>query len=113
MSNMWSDTATGMSFTFKMLLIGVSLAIGVFTAMLPSKKWIIVKIEKVTDDNLSTAAAATAVNQPPPNPTNVNATIAAMRIATARNTGKLPINSPKTHYHMTVRNPLQRKDTLE
>jgi hypothetical protein len=42
MASMWDGaTDAGLEFTFKMLLIGVSLAIGVFTALLPSKKWMI------------------------------------------------------------------------
>lgn len=43
MSNMWSaDTSTGqsgMEFTFKMLLVGVCLAVGVFIAMVPTHRW--------------------------------------------------------------------------
>jgi uncharacterized membrane protein YjjB (DUF3815 family) len=47
MSNIWSedneDIDTAMQFTFQMLMIGVSLAIGVFIALLPRKNWLIVK----------------------------------------------------------------------
>jgi uncharacterized membrane protein YjjB (DUF3815 family) len=43
MSDMWSaDTSTGqsgMEFTFKMLLVGVCLAVGVFIAMVPTHRW--------------------------------------------------------------------------
>ena len=41
MSNVWSgDVTTGLEFTFKMVMIGVCLAIGVFLALLPRKSWI-------------------------------------------------------------------------
>lgn len=44
MSQMWSgNSSTGMEFTFKMLMIGVSLAIGVFVALIPRKQWLIKK----------------------------------------------------------------------
>lgn len=44
MSNMWSgDMQSGMEFTFKMVMIGVCLAVGVFLALLPRKNWMIVK----------------------------------------------------------------------
>jgi uncharacterized membrane protein YjjP (DUF1212 family) len=35
MSSIWQDASTGLEFTTKMLLIGVSLAIGVFVSLLP------------------------------------------------------------------------------
>jgi uncharacterized membrane protein YjjB (DUF3815 family) len=49
MSNMWSgNSQAGFEFTFRMLLIAVCLAIGVFIALIPSKKWFIVSIERNT-----------------------------------------------------------------
>jgi hypothetical protein len=35
------DNETGLSFTFQMLMIAVSLAVGVFLAVIPSKKWLV------------------------------------------------------------------------
>jgi uncharacterized membrane protein YjjP (DUF1212 family) len=47
MSDMWSgDSQLGMEVTFKMLLIGVSLAMGHFIALIPSQKWFLVKVQK-------------------------------------------------------------------
>ena len=41
MSQMWGgDAQQGLEFTFKMLMIGVSLAIGVFLALIPKRKWL-------------------------------------------------------------------------
>jgi hypothetical protein len=41
MSNMWSgDMQSGIAFTFKMFMIGVSLAIGVFLSLIPKKAWV-------------------------------------------------------------------------
>lgn len=41
MSNVWSgDMQDGLEFTFRMVLIGVCLATGVFLALLPRKSWI-------------------------------------------------------------------------
>lgn len=40
MSNVWSgDVTTGLEFTFKMVMIGVCLSIGVFLSLLPRKNW--------------------------------------------------------------------------
>ena len=53
MSNMWSNAQTGLAFTCQMLLIGVSLAIGIFISLLPSKKWMIIHVERSkSQDNL-------------------------------------------------------------
>ena len=43
MSSMWTDAQSGLEFTTRMLLIGVCLAMGVFVALIPSKKWFQVK----------------------------------------------------------------------
>lgn len=41
-TDMWSgDISNGLSFTAKMLLVGVCLALGVFIALLPRKSWIV------------------------------------------------------------------------
>lgn len=40
MSNMWSgNVSTGMDFTFRMIMVGVSLSLGVFVALVPRKRW--------------------------------------------------------------------------
>ncbi|CAE7443089.1 unnamed protein product [Symbiodinium microadriaticum] len=41
MSSMWSgDMESGIVFTFKMIMVGISLAIGVFMALLPKMRWL-------------------------------------------------------------------------
>ena len=38
---MWSgDMESGIVFTFKMIMVGISLAIGVFMALLPKMRWL-------------------------------------------------------------------------
>ncbi len=51
MSDIWGgDSQSGLEFTFKMLLIGVCLSIGVFVSLIPRKNWLIQSsVKKKTD----------------------------------------------------------------
>jgi uncharacterized membrane protein YjjP (DUF1212 family) len=58
MSSMWSgDMWSGMAFTFQMLMVGVSLAVGVFVALLP-RKLCLVKKSSRRDVTYSASLAA-------------------------------------------------------
>mmetsp|Transcript_14366 Transcript_14366/g.15020 ORF Transcript_14366/g.15020 Transcript_14366/m.15020 type:complete len:496 (-) Transcript_14366:38-1525(-) len=46
MSDMWSgNSQTGIEFTFRMLMVAVSLAMGMFIALIPSQKWFMIKVK--------------------------------------------------------------------
>lgn len=51
---MSGDSHSGLSFTFKMLSIAVSLSIGVFVSSIPSKKWLPIRVQRsMSQDTIS------------------------------------------------------------